>query len=83
MLEEKLIPGDIILMYTDGVFEEFNQELEEWGEERLIEFLINQTREIKNKTADEFLETLLNEIKAFTKNLTFNDDITLIAIRKK
>src|SRR4051812_29207619 len=30
-------PGDLIVMFTDGVSESMNASLEEWGEDRLIE----------------------------------------------
>src|SRR5262249_44220826 len=35
--EKELKPGDVLVLYTDGVTESFNEVREEFGEERLIE----------------------------------------------
>ena len=31
-------PGDLLVLFTDGVSESMNPRFEEWGEERLIDF---------------------------------------------
>jgi serine phosphatase RsbU (regulator of sigma subunit) len=35
--ERQLRPGDLFVLYTDGVTESFNEAEEEFGEQRLVE----------------------------------------------
>ncbi len=39
MEERQLFPGDVLVLYTDGVTESFNASEEEFGEERLVDAL--------------------------------------------
>ncbi len=67
----KILNGDLIIFYTDGITEAMNLESEEFGEERFIN-LIGKN----NKTANGMLETILREVKLFTKNAEQSDDMT-------
>ncbi|OPX64439.1 SpoIIE family protein phosphatase [Methanoregula sp. PtaB.Bin085] len=71
--------GDILVLYTDGVTEAFNEKDEAFGEERLREFL----RENRAKPARALLDTLVAEIRSFTGTAPQSDDITLVVVKVK
>jgi sigma-B regulation protein RsbU (phosphoserine phosphatase) len=74
---EELAPGDVLVLYTDGVTEAFNTADEFFGEERLAACI----GEYRAGSAEEILAALLREIRAFTGAAPQSDDITVIVIR--
>jgi serine phosphatase RsbU (regulator of sigma subunit) len=68
-----LYPGDILVLYTDGVTESFSESGEEFGEPRLIEAL----RRNCELTARGLLEAVVDEVRRFSPNEQ-HDDITVI-----
>jgi serine phosphatase RsbU (regulator of sigma subunit)/anti-sigma regulatory factor (Ser/Thr protein kinase)/transposase len=75
----KLMKGDLVVAYTDGVTEAMNPEREQFGEERFLDAI----RRYGEKTADEFVKCVQDEIDTFTKGHPQNDDITLLVIQEK
>jgi sigma-B regulation protein RsbU (phosphoserine phosphatase) len=71
----KIKPGDLLLLYTDGLVESRKGDGEEFGEDRLASFLI----ENHNKSANDFVKDLRDEAAGFAKK--FHDDLSLIAIK--
>jgi sigma-B regulation protein RsbU (phosphoserine phosphatase) len=75
--EIDLNPGDMILLYTDGVTEANDNYDEFYGEDRL--------KEIVNKNKDEKLSDILNEINKDVNNFCKSgeqfDDTTMMIIR--
>lgn len=73
-----LLPGDLLVVYSDGITESMNHEEEAFGEERLIKLL----REYHRQSAGELVETILDEIKEHAQDTPQSDDITLMIIQK-
>jgi serine phosphatase RsbU (regulator of sigma subunit)/catechol 2,3-dioxygenase-like lactoylglutathione lyase family enzyme len=71
--ECQLQPGDTLALYTDGVTESFNQEREEFGEERLVETL----RCNRALPPRELLTAVVDEVRRFSPHEQ-HDDITVI-----
>lgn len=71
--ECQLSPGDILALYTDGITESFDNEGQEFGEERLIEAL----RKNRDHTAQAILAAIVDEVRKFSQHEQ-HDDITLI-----
>ncbi len=71
--------GDTIMMYTDGVNEAFNRELEEYGEARMEKIL----GELNGKDCREVIEGQLADIRKFTDGAEQSDDITIMALKRK
>jgi sigma-B regulation protein RsbU (phosphoserine phosphatase) len=69
--------GDLLVLYTDGVTEAFNDRDEAFGEERLREFLYAN----RDKPARALLEALVAEIRQFTGTAPQSDDITLAVVK--
>jgi serine phosphatase RsbU (regulator of sigma subunit) len=74
-----LHPGDVLLLYSDGVTEARSPAPaeEEFGDERLIEFL----RESKALRASEIVEELIQRVRTFSGEGQLADDVTVAVIR--
>jgi sigma-B regulation protein RsbU (phosphoserine phosphatase) len=68
-----------VVMYTDGVTEAFNPRDEEFGEERLIDFI----KKNRARPVQDIIDGLLDAIKQFTGSAPQSDDITLVVLRVK
>ncbi|MDH3267421.1 MAG: SpoIIE family protein phosphatase [Ignavibacteria bacterium] len=78
ILEEvELIKDDVLILYTDGVSEAMNLEFEEYSEERLEKVAKN----LKNKSANEILNGIKEDVQIFTQGNLQSDDITMIVIK--
>jgi phosphoserine phosphatase RsbU/P len=73
----ELQPGDLVVLYTDGVSESMNAQDEEWGEERLIAC----AKTCCDLTAPETLDRLMSGAVAFAAGAPQHDDMTLIVLR--
>ena len=74
---ERLEPGDVVVLYSDGVVEAANASGEEFGEARLIAAAeANVAAE-----PEEIRDSILRAVRAFTGSDVLVDDQTLLAIR--
>jgi sigma-B regulation protein RsbU (phosphoserine phosphatase) len=69
--------GDLIVMYTDGVTEAFNERDEYFGEERLVTSVCRN----RSRPVQEIITGLLEDIRQFCGTAPQSDDITLVVIR--
>jgi sigma-B regulation protein RsbU (phosphoserine phosphatase) len=74
-----LVPGDFLLLYTDGVTEIYNEAGEEFGMERLIDLVKDQS----HLHAKELTLMLQNQVLNFAANQTIQDDFTLVVAEAK
>ncbi len=75
----KLAPGDVLVIYTDGISEAGESEDgdgEEFGEERLIAAI----RRCQQQSAGEILDNILRDVQQFSPDEQA-DDMTLIVAR--
>ena len=75
----RLAPGDILLLYTDGITEAQNQHGHFFGEQRLLDV----ARSLVGRTAYDIQEGIMGEVHAFTGETNRQDDIALVVIRRK
>ena len=73
MGESRLLSGDTLALYTDGVTEQFDDAGEEFGEERLVEAL----RRRRGMSSKALIEAIVAELRRFSP-YEQSDDITLI-----
>ena len=72
-----VLPADAkLLLYTDGVTEAMNPQLELFGEERLLAFLRGQPRQ----TAEGCVSQLVKTVAEFAQGAEQSDDITLLCL---
>lgn len=69
-------PGDEIMLYTDGIAEAAQGE-DEYGEQRIIDFLVSHQRD----QLPEMMDKLLASVQEFTNSNELEDDVCLIALR--
>lgn len=72
----RLIPGDQIVFYTDGITEAFDAEGQMFGLERLDEVLENC-----HLRADGLIEEVLKAVDVFTAGIAATDDRTLLVAK--
>jgi len=73
-----LEPGDLVLVYSDGVTDMENPAGEPFGADRLLEIL----RRDRGRPADELLQAILGAVQAHAAGTDPFDDVTLLAIRR-
>jgi sigma-B regulation protein RsbU (phosphoserine phosphatase) len=80
IMEEKIQmkAGDILILYTDGYPEAMNEKNEEFGEEKLQNFL-NEKSQMNSR---EIIEALEKQITAWEGNQTALDDRTIIIVKR-
>lgn len=78
IVEHRLLPGDTLAIYTDGVSESFNDNREEFGEERLIAAL----RQHCKLPPRDLLASIVRDVQNFSPHEQ-HDDITLIVARSR
>jgi serine phosphatase RsbU (regulator of sigma subunit)/CheY-like chemotaxis protein len=71
----QLVPGDWLLIFTDGITEAVNEQGEEFGRERLLAAMARNL----DRTAEGMCDAILAELGAHSRGLAQSDDVTLIA----
>jgi serine phosphatase RsbU (regulator of sigma subunit) len=74
----RLAPGDVVLLYTDGITEARDQSGQEFGEERLVRLAAELPRDLSARAMGERLLAAHREFLAGTEP---QDDITLVMLR--
>lgn len=73
----RLQPGDVFVLYTDGVVESRNPNGDEYGYERLLDAL----REHRHEEAADLHCALLADLTDFMVDKTYDDDMTLVVLK--
>jgi len=73
----KLVSGDWIVMYTDGISEAMNKDEQEF-EERRIESIVSKNLHV---SAEEMKQKLYKAVTDFTFGVPQSDDITMVIIK--
>lgn len=75
--EIKLKPGDVIYVYTDGVPEAVNTEVEQYGTQRLIDVLNDH----KEDSIKDMLSAVKDNLGDFVGTADQFDDVTMLGFR--
>ncbi len=73
----QLLPGDVLLMFTDGITEAMDKNHNEFSDERLEQLAV----QLYTNSAQEILCAIQNEIQNFTQGAVQSDDITMIVLK--
>ena len=76
--ETALAPGDILVLYTDGVSEARDDGSRFFGEERLKEATLSAA----DCTAEEIVETIVSSVSSFTGPIDQADDLTILIAKR-
>jgi predicted permease len=74
-----LCPGDLLVAFTDGVTEALDSAGQEFGEERLKDFLCSAT----GKTAEEISSSLAGRVREWIGDAEQHDDLTFVVVAVK
>lgn len=74
----ELYPGDLLVLYTDGVTEAINQEEDQFGEARLIEIIKSN----QNLPSEDLKNFIIDQVYDFASVTPQADDITLMVLRR-
>lgn len=72
----KVVAGDKLFLFSDGLFEEQDEERRFFGEERLYALFRNGAKQNVRHTAD----LVLKELRDFLNGNPFQDDLTLMGV---
>ncbi len=73
-----LEPGDVLVIFSDGLTEATNRKKEMYGEDRLLQTLLSAS----TKNASAILEFLLKSLERFTAREEQADDISLLMMHR-
>ena len=73
-----LEPGNVLLLYSDGITEAMNPASDMYGIEKAIEIVSDNV----DKSAQKIAELLLSDVRRHTKGALQSDDITLMLIKR-
>ncbi len=77
-IDLKLDEGDAFLLYTDGITEAINREGEQYGIQRLIDFMQEQLKSDNDTSVAEVARRIVDEIDNFSGFASQRDDLTFI-----
>ncbi len=73
-----LMPGDVLVMYTDGISEARNDQGEVYGEARIEQ----RIRELHPRTAEEICKQILDDAQKFSRGSEESDDKTVVVTKR-
>lgn len=74
-----LSPGDVVVLYTDGITEAENMEGKQYGIEQLCE-IVRQKRQL---SASEIRQEVINNLRSHIGKQRVHDDITFLVFKQK
>jgi len=74
----RMNPGDLLVLYTDGITEAESPRGEFFGEKRLVDSILSRLE----APVKEIEETILSDVRRFSGPLPRQDDIALVIIRR-
>jgi phosphoserine phosphatase RsbU/P len=73
----QLKPGDVLVMFSDGISEALNAAGEEFGDDRILACI----RKTAGGSASDHLEGLVQTVKVFAADTVQSDDMTSVVVR--
>lgn len=74
----RLNPGDVLVLYTDGVSESWNLQHEFYGSDHLKRFLKNLDTHLSSKI---IIDKIMEDIRKFSQEVDQHDDITVVVVK--
>ncbi|HLP78622.1 MAG TPA: SpoIIE family protein phosphatase [Candidatus Paceibacterota bacterium] len=68
--------GDLLMLFTDGIYEANNPDGDEFGQQRLLEFV----RSRLDLSEGQLFDALLREVRRFSGVTEFEDDVCLASV---
>ncbi|UNU23702.1 AAA family ATPase [Microcoleus vaginatus] len=78
-IQVHLNPGDVVVLYTDGITEAININRVYYGIERLCKLV----KENRHKTVEEIRQAVIDDVRQHIDKQKVFDDITLVVLKQK
>lgn len=75
----QLNKGDILLMYSDGISEAFNNDKEQFGDDRVISIVQN----LRDQSAEMILNSVLEAVRTHSAGTPQLDDLTVVVVKRQ
>lgn len=75
---EPFAPGDVMVLYTDGITETPNDDMKEYSGARLADVV----RRFQERTAREINDGILESVEKFSGDAPQRDDLTLVSVKR-
>jgi sigma-B regulation protein RsbU (phosphoserine phosphatase) len=72
-------PGELLVLFSDGITEAMNNADEEFGDQRLSDVVLKN----RNEPAERIIEIIFSEVKSFIGSSSQMDDMTLVVIQRE
>jgi len=72
-------PGDLVLLYTDGITEALDEQEQDFGVQRLQHVLVQR----QQSPVADIVEAIEQALDGYVGNLAPFDDITMVAVRRR
>jgi sigma-B regulation protein RsbU (phosphoserine phosphatase) len=72
-------PGDLIVVYSDGVNEAMNADRDQYGDDRVVEIM----KRCQSRPAEEVVGEIVVSVREHSIGQEQSDDITLLALKRK
>jgi phosphoserine phosphatase RsbU/P len=73
-----MLPGDILVLFSDGVTEAPNPADEDFGDDRVADLVAS----MRHRPAVEIVEAIEKAVSDFTRGAPAADDITVVVARR-
>jgi len=80
LIRDRLQPGDLLILYTDGLTEAQNRSMEQFGLERLCQ-VISGTPD--NLSSGKIVERIIDALADFLDERLLKDDVTLLLLKRE
>jgi sigma-B regulation protein RsbU (phosphoserine phosphatase) len=74
----RLEPGDLLVLFTDGITEPENEYGEMYGEDRLADLICRNAQ----SSDDEIIGEIMQSVRQWTGSDELQDDMTLVLMRR-
>jgi sigma-B regulation protein RsbU (phosphoserine phosphatase) len=75
----ELLPGDLLVCFTDGISEPENEYGEMFGEDQLVELVLKNA----SRSEEQIVQTIIEAVEKWTGSPELQDDMTLLVARRK
>jgi len=73
----QLNEGDVLVLFSDGLTEASNEQGQDFGEQQLVDLILR----LRETSARELLDRVMDEIRSFSHRTNQHDDLTLMAVK--
>ncbi len=74
----RIQPGDLLVIYSDGIVEAMNRKGDMFGEERLITMLQKHRKD----TAPQIIDSVFNGVVDYIRGAEQSDDMTMVVVKR-